>query len=192
MQTPEQKLQMFYEWTAANGLPADAHNGLMIEKFLDERTGGVFSTKGLDWARIELAGQLHYLAGADVSAALAAGAEAQKELQDKQAAEEKERRKTELRNKLIAEQQARGPGVASSQAGASEVAAQQQRKVAEQQKAAARSARHNAFVMELRAANDFMVCTPGGLIRYGATNDGRTERKAALAKKYPEFRGEIK
>lgn len=201
IQSLERFVQVMNDWFDKHPeLVNDEHNVKVMSEWVKKHylVAGepVVDDLALDLTLIALGPQLHYYAGEDVQRQIAqVSGQATALLEEKQAkerAEEAERRKTALRQKLEQDQRNRTPGVASAMSGAADAIRQQQEEAGKAVKDAQRSARHDAFITELRAANDFMVCTPGGLIRYGATNDGRVERKAALAKKYPEFRSEIK
>lgn len=202
IQSPERQAEIINSWKVRHPeLVADSHNievlGAWIRKH--HAVGGelVLSHGSLELAFQELSatGQLNFYANHDTQARVA---QTQQEIaalrsqqQERDAADAEVAKKTALRNKLIAEQQAQGPGRASAMAGADDAAAEQARQASEREKAAHRSIRHAAFVEELRAANQFLATTPSGLVRWGSTNDQRKSLKATLAKKYPEFKSEI-
>jgi hypothetical protein len=202
IQSPEKAAEVVNAWFARHPeLVGDNHNadvlGLWIKKNHGVAGELVLTDASLEMAYQALAasGQLNFYASHDTQAQIA---ETQQRLaaltadkKQREAADAEAAKKTALRNKLIAEQQAQGPGRASAMAGANEAAAEQARQVSEREKTAQRSLRHASFVEELRAANQFLLTTPSGLVKWGATNDTRTQMKAVLAKKYPEFKSEI-
>ena len=80
MQSQQEKESIFNAWSAQHPhVVIDLHNVTLIEQFLSQMTGGIISIGGLDWALSELAGQLHYLAGADISQQLQVAASVQRQ-----------------------------------------------------------------------------------------------------------------
>jgi hypothetical protein len=151
----------------------------------------VISLSILELCLEALSDKVHRYAHVDLTAQLAAGNAAQRELATKENAENEQRKRDEFRNRLLAAQEASRPGYASAMEGKEDVAGEQARNAAKRDKAAQQSARHEAFVRELLAANQFLVTTPNSMVKWGSTNDARKQMKDELSKKYPEFKSEI-
>lgn len=171
----------------------DDHNLRLIAAFLKEKTAGphLMNRASLEWAVKSLAGQLHYYAGVDLSAQLAAGAEAQKRLAEEQAEKDRQAAALLRRQRLEQEQRNRTPGVASAFAGQDDVAAKRQREAANRQKEVLRQQEHAAFLSELANINVYLVTDSQGRIRHGATGDYKRAAKENLKRKYPAFASEI-
>lgn len=97
----------------------DDYNLALISNFIRSRTGAEYlNLAALEWAISDLAGRLHYYQHVDISAQLAAGAEAEKKLAEEQDEKNKKARALEHQQRLEAAQLARTPGVASAFEGA--------------------------------------------------------------------------
>jgi len=191
VQSQQEKEQILTQWSALNpAVVIDLYNVTLLEQFLREKTGGIVSTGGLDWAVRELAGRLHYLAGADITSQLQAGAEARKQLAEQQA--EKNRKSEELRKQIErqARQDANQPGVSSAYSGREDAAAEETRARQEHAQAAQRQLQHAAFLAELRDAELHQEIT-NGMVNWARTNDARHRMKENLKRKYPQLSSEV-
>jgi hypothetical protein len=170
----------------------DDHNRDLIATFIRERTAGLamLNLAALQWAAAELAGKLHYYQHVDVSAQLAAGADAQKQLAVQQA--EKNRKSEELRKQIErqARQDANQPGVSSAYSGRVDAAAEEARAREEQAQRAQTQLQHSAFLAELRDAELHQEIT-NGMVNWARTNDARHRMKENLKRKYPQFFSEV-
>jgi hypothetical protein len=171
----------------------DDFNVALISNFIREKTAGLdkMNRAALEWAVSDLAGKLHYYQRADVSAQLAAGADAQRQLAAELA--EKNRKAEELRLQIERQsrQDARQPGVSSAFSKPDDVEQEQRSEAERRQQEAARQLRYREFRKELSDIEVYLITDSQGRIRHGATSDYKKSAKARLRLKYREFATEV-
>jgi hypothetical protein len=161
----------------------DDHNRDLIATFIRERTAGLamLNLAALQWAAAELGGQLHYYQHVDVSAQLAAGAEAQRKLRE--AEQEKNRKDQELRAQLArqARQDAQKPGVASAFGDRAEIAREEEQARKDAETAIIQQQRYLKFRERLHEADIYFEPN------HARKNDVKKRMKDAIRRDFPEY-----
>ena len=193
LQTPNDAYQKMSTWFEfhRNVAKTDRNIGLLtdyIRKYFAVAGETIINETFLDMAYETVKSQMEHLESPETQQQIA---ELQRREKDRLAAEAEQRKKDELRNRLISAQDASFPGAASAYRGKEIVEQDQARQAAERVKAAQRSVRHDAFIQEMRAANQFLVTMPNGMVKWGSTNSERARLKNEIRQRYPEFRSEV-
>jgi hypothetical protein len=204
IRSPERALEVINVFMARHPeLVNDDHNamalGNWIKKYNSPLDGDlVFTDASLELAYQMLAtsGSLHFYASPETTTMVAQGNQKAAQLAAQLAAEkaEKDRQATTERKRLenIARLETQGSRGNHGFATADDIEkenARIQRQETERRKAATRVQRHEQFISELAAANQYLVTNISG-VKWGATNDARKQMKEALKRKFPEFASE--
>jgi hypothetical protein len=171
----------------------DANLGKM-SAFIRDYLSNRISLQGLEWMVKQLAPQLEFLAGADLTQQIAEARQlaenlaADKKLLEERAAVEQRRKESIAR---LDSQGVRGNHGFATADDIEKENARIQRETKARQVEAAKQVLYQQFLKELADANQFLVTNFNG-IKWGATNEARARMKAALRVKFKEFANEVR